>query len=102
VATAAESALGLLGLAQRAGKLFIGAGPVLRALSQEKPGMVFLATDAGEDVRRKIERARGDSIVVSDVFAGEQLAALVSRQKVSVVSVHDVHFVKGLRQALAD
>jgi len=102
VAPAAEAASRLLGLARRAGKLNVGAGPVLRALSREKPGIIFLATDAGEDLRRKIERSCGDSVVESDVFAGEQLAALVSRQKVSVVSVHDVDFVKGLRRALAD
>lgn len=96
------AAQGLLGLARRAGKLFVGAGPVLRALEKEKAGVVFLANDAGRDVRRKIERSSGESLIFDAVFAGEELAALCSRDKVSVVSVHEPDFVKGIRKALAN
>jgi len=98
----AEAALRLLGLARRAGKLFVGSGPVMRALEHEKVGVVFIASDAGRDVRRKIERSHGESLVNDAAFAGEELAALCSREKVSVVSVHEPDFVKGIRNALAN
>lgn len=102
MAGGAAAALRLLGLARRAGKLFVGAGPVLRALEHEKAGVVFIANDAGRDVRRKIERSLGESVLNDAAFAGEELATLCSREKVSVVSVHERDFVKGIRDALAD
>lgn len=95
-----EAALRLLGLARKAGALHLGSGPVLRALGREKPGMVFLARDAGADLRRKIERQRGESMVDTGSFDAKTLADAFGREQLSVISVHDPNFVSGLRKAL--
>jgi ribosomal protein L7Ae-like RNA K-turn-binding protein len=94
------AALRLLGLARRAGELQLGARGVLRALARREPGIVFLARDAGADLRRKIERQRGDSELDSESFDSRTLADAFGRDRLAVVSVHDAHFVAGLRKAL--
>jgi hypothetical protein len=96
----AGAMLRLLGLARRAGRLHLGSGPVLRALGQEGPGIVFLARDAGADLRRRIERARGSSRLDDTTFVVDDLAAAFGRERLATVSVHDRDFVAGLRRYL--
>jgi len=93
--------LRLLGLARRAGALHLGSGPVLRALAQEGPGMVFLARNAGADLVRKVERDAA-SHRVERIFDGRELAAAFGRDKLNVVSVHDPGFLKGIMDHLQD
>jgi hypothetical protein len=92
--------LRLLGLAQRAGQLRLGSGPVLKALQREGRGIVFLARDAGGDIRKQVERALGPSRLDDATFCVEELAARFGRQKLSVVSVHDPSFVSGIAEHL--
>ncbi len=97
-----EAVLALLGLARRAGALKLGAGPVLRALRTEGPGVVLLARDAGEDLAGKIERAKERSLVDRRLFAAADLAAAFGRERLSVVSVHEPGFVAGIRRRLSE
>ena len=92
--------LRLLGLALKAGRLRLGAGPVLRALEKEGPGIVFLATDAGADLSRKVRRSIGRSQLDATLFSNQELAAAFGRNSLAVVSVHDADFVRGLRDRL--
>jgi len=94
--------LGLLGLAQRAGKLRLGSGPVLRALRDDGPGVVLLARDAGKDLAGKIDRERGRSLVDRTLFDADELASAFGRDKLSVVSVHEAGFVSGLVRHLSE
>lgn len=94
------AALRLLGLARRAGELQLGARAVLRALAREAPGIVFLARDCGADLRRKMERQRGNSELDTVSFDSQTLAATFGRERLAVISVHDANFVSGLRKAL--
>lgn len=91
----------MLGLARRAGALHLGAGPVLRALAREAPGLVFLARDAGADLVRKVERD-GANHRVERMFDGRELADAFGREKLNVVSVHDPGFLKGIVGHLQD
>lgn len=97
-----QAILKLLGLAQRAGALRLGATAVTRALREEPPGVVVLAVDAGEDLAGKIGRAHGRSRVVADLFDAEELAARFGRERLSVVSVHEAGFVDGLTRHLSE
>jgi ribosomal protein L7Ae-like RNA K-turn-binding protein len=97
-----HAVLGLLGLARRAGALKLGATAVVRALREERPGMVFLARDAGQDLVGRLERARGGSELIADLFDAEELATSFGRERLSVVSVHETGFVDGLRRKLSD
>lgn len=97
-----QSVFRLLGLAQRAGALRLGATAVTRALRDEPPGVVVLARDAGDDLAGKIERAHGRSLVVHDLFDAEELATRFGRERLSVVSVHGAGFVEGLQRHLSE
>ena len=97
-----QSVLGLLGLARRAGALQLGSGPVVRALREESPGIVFLARDAGGDLVGRIERVLGSSHLDHRLLDGEDLARAFGRQRLSVVSVHDSGFVAGLMKHVSD
>ena len=98
---ARRAVLGLLGLAHRAGALRLGAGPVLRALREEPPGLVFLARDAGSDIAARVERERGPNTVENTLLGTDDLAAAFGRRKLSVVSVHEKDFVSGLNRHLS-
>ena len=97
-----QAVLGLLGLARRAGALRLGAGPVLRALREEAPGLVFLAHDAGADLVSRVMRVRGKSTVEETLLGTADLAAAFGRDRLSVVSVHEKGFVSGLQRHLSD
>jgi len=97
-----QSLLKLLGLAHRSGALRLGATAVTRALREEPPGVVFLARDAGQDLVGKLQRARGESLLVADLFLAAELADRFGRERLSVLSVHRAGFVDGLNRYLSD
>ena len=97
-----QAVLSLLGLAQRSGALKLGSTAVTRALREEPPGIVVLARNAGQDLAGKLQRARGSSLLVADLFTAEELAARFGRQQLSVVSVHVAGFVDGLKRHLSN
>ncbi len=97
-----EAILRLLGLARRAGALQLGATAVLRALGKKGPGVVFLARDAGDTLRRNVERDLGRAKLDVDRFDNEGLGELFGRQQLAVVSVHDPGFVSGLVKLMTD
>jgi hypothetical protein len=63
---------------------------------------VFLARDAGRDVHKRVLRAVGKSRLDAETFDGETLATTLGRGSLSVVSVHEPGFVRGLEQLLSD
>jgi ribosomal protein L7Ae-like RNA K-turn-binding protein len=97
-----QAILNLLGLAQRSGALRMGATAVSRAMREERPGVVFLARDAGQDLAGKLQRALDRSVLVADLFGADELAARFGRERLSVVSVHETGFVDGLKRYLSD
>jgi ribosomal protein L7Ae-like RNA K-turn-binding protein len=96
-----QEILKLLGLAQRSGDLRMGARAVVRALREERPGVIILARDAGQDLVGKLERARDRSVLVADLFGADELAARFGRERLSVVSVHETGFINGLKRHLS-
>lgn len=94
--------LGLLGLARRAGALRLGARPVLRALREEGDGIVFLAHDAGQDLADRMELAAKGAQLERALFSAADLADAFGRDRLSVVSVHESGFVRGIRRRLSD
>lgn len=97
-----QEILKLLGLAQRSGALRMGATAVTRALREERPGVIVLARDAGQDLVGKLERAHDRSVLVADLFGADELAARFGRERLSVVSVHMTGFVAGLKRHLSN
>ncbi len=96
-----QKLLGMLGLARRAGKLAVGFSAVEKIVRRGEAPFIILALDAGASQKKKIERWEPLSGMLSDVLTAEELAQAMGREKLSVVGVSDVGFVKGIRKLVA-
>lgn len=92
------NALGLLGLARKAGKLEIGEEPVGAACRGHKARLVLLASDAAENTADRARRVAGPVNVVSVPFSKEELGAALGRKTCAVLAVTDGGFAKAFLQ----
>jgi len=98
----AERALGLLGLAARAGALTIGTGATRAALQRGDVRLVVLAEDWSARTDEKVARlARGIGVPVLVGPPAEELGARVGRGAVQTVGVAEVGFADGIIGATA-
>ena len=88
--------LRLIGLARRAGKLICGSDAVKDAAGRAK--LIFIAADAGQNVRREAERY-GKRIVVLP-YSKEELGHAAGRGQCAVAAVIDEEF--GILEALGE
>lgn len=104
----ADKALGLLGLARKAGKLQTGEESVGVMLAEKRARLTLLAGDAGDAVSRKIRGlAEGTRQRVLKIpYDKLRLGAALGRPSVSVAAFGDVSmalaFVKALPEGTAD
>ena len=103
-----DRAIGLLGLARKAGKLQTGEETVGSLLLQKRARLTVLASDAGTAVSRKM-RALADGTrqrVLEIPYDKLTLGAALGKQSVSVAAFADVSmalaFVNALPAGLAD
>jgi len=103
-----DKAMGLLGLARKAGKLQTGEETVGSLLLQKRARLTVLASDAGTAVSRKMRTlADGTRQRVLEIpYDKLTLGAALGKQSVSVAAFADVSmalaFVKALPAALVD
>ena len=95
-------ALGLLGLARRAGAVTPGAGATRRALGAGAVRLVLVATDASETQRKKVRgRAHGAGVPVEAVAPRAVLGRALGRTELSVAGVTDRSFARRLQEKLS-
>ncbi len=96
-----EQLLNLLGLAQRAGKLVSGEDLVIKSIQSNQAQLVFLAQDAGPNLRKTIEdKSRYYKKTVVDQFSTQELSLAIGRQR-KVLSVVDSGFAKKMRSIMS-
>lgn len=98
------NALGLLGLARKAGKLEIGEEPVGAACSRKAAALVLLAADAAENTQRRVRRWCGEANVpcISLPVGKEELGARLGRSSCAAAALTDHGFASALRKKLAE
>ncbi len=97
--TAADRAsrlLGLIGLAQRAGKLAVGATAVKQMVARGGRPVLILARDAASGQLDRMRRLEPVTAVVDDVVSREELATALGRDDLVVVAVEDRGFAHGI------
>lgn len=99
---AMDSFLTLLGLARRAGKLAIGEEPVRQALDSGSAKTVFLAADAADHTRRKVEPRLGNASLRQIPATKAQLGRALGRESCAVCAVTESGFAKSLADRLKD
>lgn len=95
-----DSFLTLLGLARRAGKLAVGEEPVREALQSGQAKTVFLAADAAEHTRRKLEPRLGSVPLRPIPALKSELGRALGRESCAVCAVTDAGFSKSLNDRL--
>ena len=89
--------LGLLGLAARAGGIVDGSERVINAFRKTPDMIVFLATDAGENIHKKIkDKALHYHTEVNEMFTAGELSKAIGKEKRTVIAVTDQRFIKPL------
>jgi ribosomal protein L7Ae-like RNA K-turn-binding protein len=96
----AERALGLLGLAARAGALTVGTGATRAGLRRGDVRLVVLADDRSPRTADKVERlARGTAVPVVIGPEAVALGARIGRGAVQAVGITDPAFADGILAA---
>ncbi len=90
-----DSFLTHLGLCLRAGKLAVGEEPVREALVSGRARVVFLAGDASDRTRRKLEPKLGD-VPVHVAATKAALGSALGRESCALCAVTDKGFADGL------
>ena len=93
---AATKLLALLGLAQRAGQLAVGATAVEKLVRRGKRPLVIVARDTGETQRRRYFGLQPVHGFVSGLVGRDDLAAALGRRDLAIVAVGDAGFVAGI------
>lgn len=87
----------LIGLAQRAGKVISGEELVVKAIQNGKAQLIFLASDAGPNLTKKVtDKSHYYKVEVSTVFDTLELSAALGRPR-KVVAIADAGFSKKMR-----
>lgn len=89
-----QKILNLLGLAQRARKVVLGEEIVLNTLAKNEHNIVFLASDAGENIKNKILKKTEyyDALLVNTITTDE-LSKAIGKNNRKVILVSDKGFI---------
>ncbi len=83
-----------LGLARRAGRIIDGESQVLVSLAKHDQGVVFLASDAGDNIRKKIvDKCRSFGIRLHTNYTSDQLSRALGKLHRKVVLLIDPRFI---------
>ncbi|WP_048602459.1 L7Ae/L30e/S12e/Gadd45 family ribosomal protein [Rubeoparvulum massiliense] len=96
-----ESILQLLGLAQRARKVISGETVVLSALSSGDVQLVFLASDAGQSTKKRMEdKTTYYQIPLLVCFHRGELGRAIGKEERVVVAITDPGFAQAIRRKI--
>lgn len=94
-------ALGMLGLARKAGALALGTDAVIEAIRKGKAKVVIIAADASKTTTEQIEKKCSFYKVEYDVpgLTREQLGSFLGRSVLSAVAILNENFYNGYKKA---
>ena len=95
-----QQILNLLGLAQRAGRIISGEELVVKAIQEGKAQLVFLASEAATNLKKKItDKGQYYKVNVTTVFSTLELSAAIGKSR-KVLAVTDAGFTKKMRSLM--
>jgi len=96
-----QKILNLLGLANRARKITLGEEFVLKELSKNQDNLVFLASDAGKNIKNKIvKKTDYYSVILIDSFTTDELSKAIGKENRKVILVSDKGFNNKFKEYL--
>ena len=96
-----QKILNLIGLAARARKITVGQDAVFAKLPHENFKMVFLASDAGNNTKKKVHnKANTYNAILVDRFNSDELSKAVGKVNRRIVLVTDRGFISKIKEYL--
>ncbi len=93
-----DKILGLLGLAMRARKIVLGEEFVLKTMTLRNK-TVFLATDAGENITKKIiDKAASFNCIVIRDYSSDELSQAIGKENRKVILIDDLGFSRKIKE----
>ena len=98
-----DNALGMLGLALRAGRLAVGEEACADACAVHGVRLLLLAQDAGEHVQRRAAfgAEEGNCLLVETPWSKAEMGGALGRGSCAVAAVTDVGMARALAEKLA-
>lgn len=91
--------LNLLGLVKRANKLTSGTDLVISELRKKNIYLIFLATDASDNTKKKIyDKAKYYHVDVIDIFDSNELNLAIGSKGKMVIGIKDLGFSKKIKE----
>lgn len=88
-----DNPLQALGLALKAGKLIHGTERVLKSVKQYPNGIVFLASDAGENLRKKAhDKTTFYKTQLIDTYSQDALSKAIGKEQRTILLLTDKGF----------
>jgi ribosomal protein L7Ae-like RNA K-turn-binding protein len=94
--------LSLLGLAARARAIILGEEFCLKAMAKHPKGIVFLATDAGENITKKVlNKSTTYDYTIIQKFNTEELSNAIGKKNRKLIVITDNGFNRKFREYLS-
>ena len=95
-----QKALNMLGLAMRAGKLVTGEEMTIQDIRRQKSKLVFVASDASENTRKKIQdKSSHYEVTCLESFTHEELSQAIGKARM-VIGINDQGFAKKIKELI--
>lgn len=92
---ATSKTLNILGLAKKAGKIIDGEGRVLSSFKSSQSMLIFLASDTGENIKKKIlDKAHFYSVEVNTAYTTDELSGAIGKNNRKVLALIDKNFIE--------
>ncbi len=93
-----EHNLNIIGLAKRKGDLIVGSKAIIEALQKKEKLMVFLASDAGDNTKKKIkDKTLHYNAVLDQTYSKASLEKAIGKKATSVVAIKHSKLLNALK-----
>lgn len=96
-----QAILQKLGLAARARKLTFGEGLILKSFAKDQKQMVFLASDSGANITKKMhQKQHAYGFELLEEFSSSELSKAVGKEHIKAILLRDEGFIKTILDEL--
>ncbi|MDB7100895.1 YlxQ-related RNA-binding protein [Enterococcus mundtii] len=95
-----QKAKNLIGLAMRAGKMITGEELTIGDIRRQKAKIVFVASDASENTRKKIkDKSSYYEVPCFELFSEEEITQMIGKPR-KVIGITDTGFAKKVKELI--
>lgn len=95
-----QKAMNLIGLAMRAGKMITGEELTIGDIRRQKAKIVFVASDASENTRKKIkDKSSYYEVPCFELFSEEEITQMIGKPR-KVIGITDTGIAKKVKELI--